>query len=125
MTVVKYLGYVAFFLLMFVFGLYLTFPWDAAKDRLLDLASRSSGMTISAQELRPNWITGVTATNVKITPAGAKEPIVLEKLSARAKVFALLTGKKGGTFSLPIAKGDVDGDVLVDDESMTLKVKTE
>lgn len=125
MTVVKYLGYVAFFLVMFVFGLYVTAPWDAAKDRLLDIASRATGMTISAQELRPNWITGITATDVKITPAGAKEPIVLEKLSGRAKVFAFLTGKKGFTVSLPIAKGDVDGDILIDDESTTAKVKME
>lgn len=125
MTVLKYLGYVLFFLVAFIFGLYVTFPWNAAKDRLLDMASKSSGMTITADELSPSWITGINAKNVKITPAGSKEPIVLETVTARAKVLALLSGKQGGEISLPIAKGTVDADVLMSEETMVLHTKSE
>lgn len=125
MTVLKYLGYVLFFLVAFILGLYFTFPWNAAKDRLLDMASKGSGMNITADELSPSWITGFKAKNVKITPAGSKEPIVLEEVTARAKVFALLSGKQGGEVSLPIAKGTVDADVLVSEETMVVRSNTE
>ena len=33
MQVVKYVGYALFFVVMLVFGLYYTFPWESAKDR--------------------------------------------------------------------------------------------
>lgn len=125
MNVVRYVGYAVFFVVMFVLGLYLTFPWDAAKDRILDMASKGSGMTITAQEIKPSWITGVNAKGVSITPAGSKEPITIDEITARAKIFGLLAGKKGAKISLPIAKGNVDADFSIDEETITVKADTE
>src|SRR5690349_2935423 len=99
MTILRYLGYVAYFLVMLVFGIYLTFPWNAAKDRLLDMASRSSKMKITAASIEPSWITGITAKDVKILPARATEPIALDVVTARAKLFGFLSGKKGAEVS--------------------------
>ncbi len=125
MTVVRYLGYSVFFLAMFVLGLYFTFPWDAAKDRILDMASKGSGMAITAQEIKPSWLTGVNAIGVTITPAGSKDPLTFDKITARAKILGLLTGKRGAKVSLPIAKGNVDADFSVDEETIELKADTE
>jgi type II secretion system protein N len=121
MQVFKYVGYSLFFVVSLIFGLYYTFPWDAAKDRVLDLASRASGMTITASELQPSWITGIVAKDVKISMPGAKDPISIERLKARAKVFALITGKKGFSAELPMAKGDIDADVVLTDEIADIK----
>jgi type II secretion system protein N len=124
MTVLRYVGYAVFFVFMLVLGLYYTFPFDVAKDRILDLASKSSGMTITADELEPSWITGIVAKNVKVLQAGAKEPMTFERLTARAKLFALITGKKGAVVSLPVAKGELTADVVADEESVTVKAET-
>jgi type II secretion system protein N len=110
---------------MFVLGLYFTFPWDAAKDRILDMASKGSGMAITAQEIKPSWLTGVNAIGVTITPAGSKDPLTFDKITARAKILGLLTGKRGAKVSLPIAKGNVDADFSVDEETIELKADTE
>jgi type II secretion system protein N len=121
MQALRYVGYAVFFVVMLILGLYYTFPWDAAKDRVLDLASKSSGMTITAAELQPSWITGIVAKDVKITMPGAKDPLAIEKLKARAKVLALITGKKGFTAEMPLAKGELDADVVLSDELATVK----
>lgn len=121
MTVLRYLGYAAFFVLMFVVGLYVTFPWDMAKDRVLDMASKASGMVVTAEELSPSWVTGVRATKVKLLQPGSTEPLVVEELTARAKVLAFITGKKGGIVSLPLANGQIRADVTADKDSVAVK----
>ena len=105
MNLLRYIGYVAFFLVSFVLSLYLTFPWDAAKDRLLDQASKAAGAEITAQSLEPNWITGVVAKKVRYKKKDAEEPLELEEVRARISVLSLLAGNVGLTASLPIAKG--------------------
>jgi type II secretion system protein N len=123
MKLIRYLGYAAFFLVMFVFGLYYTFPWDAAKDRILEIASRESGMAISAGSLEPSWLTGIVAHDVKITPQGASTPMSIERLSARAKVLSFLGGKRGFSVALPIAKGDLSADVVMGAETVDVKAE--
>jgi type II secretion system protein N len=121
MKLVGYLGYGSFFVVMFVFGLYFSFPWDAARDRILDIASKQSGMTISASSIEPSWITGVVAKDVKITPLGSTSPVAIDKVSARAKVLSFISGKRGFSVSLPIAKGDVSADIVMTDEQVDVK----
>jgi|GEM_PF-2402367 len=118
MNILKYLAYAAFFLFSFVICLYLTFPWDAAKERALAEASAATGMSIQAKTLEPNWVTGIIATGVQLRPSGFDEPIEVERLKARAHLLPLLTGGAGGTLSMPIAQGTVDADV-VDSKTQT------
>lgn len=124
-VILRYVGYGAYFLVMLVVGLYLTFPWDAAKDRVLDLVSRNTGVVISAAELQPSWLTGIEARDVKVTLPGSKDPIAIERLKARAKVFAFVTGKRGFTAALPIAHGDVAADVTIGPEVAQVKAETQ
>lgn len=123
-SVLRYAGYALFFVMMLLFGLYLTFPWDAAKDSIFAKASQASGMTITAAQLEPSWLTGFVARDLKITPAGSKDPIAIEKVTARAKLLAFLTGKKGVTVAMPLAKGEVNADVVLDGETALIKAET-
>lgn len=108
---VRIVGYVAFFLVSFVVCLYLTFPWGAVKERVLQQASRSSGALITARSLEPSWLTGVHAEGVEIALPGADEPLALERLDARASVLSFLSGGYGGSFRLPMAQGQIEADV--------------
>ena len=112
-TILRIGGYVAFTLFMFVVGLYLTFPWDAARDRVLDLASKAAGTRIAAKRLEPHWVTGIEAEGLEI---GDKDPIVIDKVRVRAHVLAFLTGKQGFSVWMPIGKGEIDADITLSEE---------
>src|SRR5438105_3240165 len=105
MQVVKYVGYALFFVVMLVFGLYYTFPWESAKDRVLDLASKASGMTITAAELQPSWLTRIVAKDVKITMPGAKA--TLKQLHVAGDSVEMIID---GTISLlnPLARSNAN-----------------
>lgn len=118
MNILKYIGYVAFFLFAFVVSLYWTFPWNVAKARVLAEASKATGMAIEAKSLEPDWVTGFEAQKVSLRPAKFDEPIEIERVNARAHLLPLFTGGKGGTVSLPMAQGQVEADV-VDSKSKT------
>ena len=100
MSAIRIGGYVAFFMVSFLLSFYLTFPWDAAKDRLLDFASKQSGAQITAESLEPSWITGFTATKVKYKAPSAEAPLEIDELTARVKVLPLLTGSIGLSASM-------------------------
>ncbi len=121
----KYLGYAAFFVFAVLFFTYHTFPWDAGKDRVFAMIKKSSGVTIEAESVRPSWITGVDAKKVKVTPNRSKDPIELDRLQARARLLSFLKGKKGFTASAPVAMGNVDADVEMGDETMTVDADVE
>lgn len=120
MLALRIAGYVAFFLFSLLLSIYLTFPWDAAKDRVLDLASQESGMQITAESLEPSWFTGVEAKGVKVLRPEAEEPIDIPSLEARANVLALITGGMGGSVRLPIAKGVVWADVVSSSDTLAV-----
>ncbi|MCC7383565.1 MAG: type II secretion system protein GspN [Deltaproteobacteria bacterium] len=108
----RYLGYAGFFLASFIAGLYLTFPWDAAKERLLGLAETKTGMHFTAASLDSSWFTGVRAETVEITTKPGATPIRLDWVKLRVKLLSLITGKLGATVSLPLGKGEVDAAVV-------------
>lgn len=121
MNILRYLGYVAFFLFSLLVSLYLTFPWDSAKDRLLDAASTAAKAKITAESLRPSWLTGVVAKKVEYKTPTAEEPIRIEELRARISLLSLLAGNIGVVASLPIAKGTVVADVVSSGDEIDLE----
>jgi type II secretion system protein N len=125
MKVFKTLGYVGFFMTWVIIGLYVTFPWDVAKERLFELIHQQSGVTITAKTLRPDWLTGFKATSVKVLTKGSTEPLEFASLEARAKVLTFLQGKRGFTVAMPLARGKVDADVTLSDDEIDLEANIE
>lgn len=119
-TILRIAGYVAFTLFAFVVGLYLTFPWDAAKSRILDMASKASGTKLAAKRIEPHWLTGVEIEGLEI---GDRDPIVIDLVRARAHVLAFLTGKQGFSVWLPLGKGEVDADVTLTEDLVDAELK--
>ena len=124
----RYLGYAAWFLGSLVLGLYLTFPWDVVKDRVLDQANQATGLFITAESLEPSWITGIEAKKVKIVFSSdglgdPPPPLELDGLEARIKLLEVITGGIGVTLSAPIALGSLDVDVSVTDEIIDLDLQ--
>ena len=125
MGIMKYIAYAGFFLASVVFGVYQTFPWDVVKERAFGAIKKQSGITVTADSLEPNWITGIEAEKVEIRLNPKQDPIKLDKLKARAKLLALAQGKTGLSFSAPIARGTVDADIEMDQETAVIEAEVE
>jgi type II secretion system protein N len=118
----RYVGYSAFFLFSFILGLYVTFPWDVAKDRVLELVAKNAGVEVRAKSVEPNWLTGVIAEGVEIKQLDGP-PIKLDRVKARVGLFALIRGKTSFSASLPLGKGEVEADVYADDTKIDVTAK--
>lgn len=121
MSAMKAVGYGAFFIGVVVLSLYWSFPWDAAKERALTLASERSGMRIEADDVSPSWGTGIVARGVRIRTKSNAEPIVFTEVTARAQILPLLSGGRGVSLDFPIARGEVDVSVVHSDEILSIE----
>lgn len=104
---IRIFKYILFFLAAYLICLYLTFPWDSVKDRVLQQLSQQSGQTIIADSLTPNWFTGFRAKNLQISNGPDAEPIVFESVYARARIMDFAFGGYGGYLNLPLGQGTV------------------
>lgn len=119
MKYLKHIAYAAFFLLAFLFFLYQSFPWDMAKDRVLHTLSRQTRTQLEAKSMRLSWLTGVDVERLKITPPG-KPTITLDEVHARALLLPLLSGGRGLSLDIPIARGQVDATVIQDADGLQI-----
>ena len=78
-----FLGYAAFAVVAFVLGLFITFPYDAIRTRLVTEAAQA-GFAVRIGSLRPG-LAGITATQVRVSRPS-------QSLSAEV-VTALATGE--------------------------------
>lgn len=91
------LGYVAFGLAAFVFGLYVTFPYDTLKRFVVGQAE-AQGLQVQIGSLGPGLF-GVTASNVKVASKSTgdkpSEPLQLDSVSFRPALFPLGVAVRG------------------------------
>ncbi|MFP2913264.1 type II secretion system protein GspN, partial [Pyxidicoccus sp. 3LFB2] len=59
------LGYAAFAVVAFILGLFVTFPYDAIRTRLVTEAAQA-GFAVRIGSLRPG-LAGITATQVRVS----------------------------------------------------------
>lgn len=119
----RYLGYVAFFIVSFVLSLYLSFPWGAVKQRALQGLSELAGTQITAKTLEPSWLTGFEATGVELQTSG--DPVKLDSLFGRAHVLDFLTGGFGGRVEAPVGGGALEADVSGTKEQVQIELTAE
>ena len=67
--ILKAAGYVCFFMFFFIFFLYLSFPYDALKDRMLQSFQGNSAFKLEMDSFSPSLITGAEGKGVRIAGA--------------------------------------------------------
>jgi len=135
-----FLGYAAFAVVAFVLGLFITFPYDAIRTRLVTEAAQA-GFAVRIGSLRPG-LAGITATQVRVSrpsqPLSAEvvtalatgegnvpgalelgEPLLFDSVAVRPTLFppgvALRASAMGGTLSAAVGGlGDVKVHVEAD-----------
>lgn len=117
-------GYVAFFFFMLVFGLYLTFPYDALKSRA-QLEANNAGYFLRMESMGPGLF-GITAREVRVSKKLEGESdtpppsLLIESVSVRPALFppgvALRAKAFGGTVTGSVGGlGDVAVRLHLDD----------
>ena len=107
----KYVGYVLFTLLMIVYFSFLTFPYEAVKDRYLGEQTQGMPYRVSIDKIRATPFLWIRATGVDVSQA-KKDPISLLKLNEvrlRPSLLRTLMGKPAFRFKADLYGGKVQG----------------
>ncbi len=114
--IVRVLGYILYGLLAFAVFLYLMFPYDLLRQRLVDQVSQGA-MQLDIARMRPTFPPGVSLRHVRLVAKRstlANEVIQLQTLRAWPRWSSLLSQTKQVRFTGVLYNGRVSGDVHYD-----------
>jgi type II secretion system protein N len=136
--ILKWAGYVAFYLFTLLLFAYLTFPYNRLADRIVaEFNSHQTGpkpMRLKLGDMSSYWLNGVEAENITFTTPGDPDeqgkpgkPKVLKIDSAHASVslLRLLIGRLHLSFGASAFGGTVSGSTSMSDDGRQLEVELE
>lgn len=116
----RWAAYSAVFVSMFVLCVYLTFPYDRLRDRLLVMVTQSNTsrrpVQLQITTLSPWRLSGLEAEGVQVLrqsndPSEAPFEVEIDKVRARLALLPLLIGRVTVKFEIHGAGGEVVGKV--------------
>ena len=136
--ILKWVGYVAFYLFALLVFAYLTFPYNRLGDRIVqEFNAKQTGpkpMRLKLGNMSSYWLNGVEAENITLTSPGEPDeagkptkPKVLKIDSAHASVslLRLLIGTLRLSFGADAFGGQLSGGTSNSDEGRQLEVELE
>lgn len=125
----KAAGYGAIFSAAFTLTLYFTFPYELIADRALAEVEKKTGLDLEVAQLRPWWVVGLKADDVKVTrPArrgGEPLEIRLTSVAARLKPIDSLFGGPAVAFDVESEAGGVTGTYQQQDDGKRVHVEAD
>lgn len=134
--ILKWAGYVAFYVFSLLVFAVLTFPYDRLGDRVVqEFNARQTGpkpMRLKLGHMSSYWLNGVEADDITLTSPGEPDeqgkpgkPKVLKVDTAHASVslLRLLFGTVSISFGAEAFGGEVSGHTVNSDEGRTLEVE--
>lgn len=112
----KILAYILTGLISFVLFLYLTFPFDVLKDRMLaDVEKRLKGQyEINVGSISPRLLLGVTLKSVQVMERGEGGllPVIeAERIKLKTSLFSVIFGNPKIKFDVKSGKGRMIGEI--------------
>lgn len=117
-------GYGLFFLAVFVYFLYRTFPYKQVFDRYTLPFQRQAKVRIKMKTIHPYWLTGVASTDLivrKVVPKGIAA-VKIDSITLHASLFRLIFGKISATLDAQLANGSLSASVIQDGSKFNVKV---
>ncbi len=102
---IKILGYVALFLLSFLFFLWSTFPYEVLKESISNQLSAATSMNIRIGKLGPRFPLGIRFGDISISPNGGPT-LLIKQASASLSPLALLIGKVSASAEIVPPQGE-------------------
>jgi type II secretion system protein N len=120
----KYVGYVLFTLLMIVYFLFFTFPYDLVKDRYLAQQTQATPYRVSIDKIRATPFLWIRATGVDVTQVKKSQGSVLKlsEVRLRPSLLRLVMGKLAFRFKASLYGGDVHGNAGKGEETIDLSL---
>lgn len=117
----RLLRYLGVGLLAYLLFLYLTFPGNLIKDRVLSEVERAFGTGVRARDMSIGLIGGVQLNGVELDlPRG---PIQLDRLQVRPRLLSLLIGRRSASFLARVRQSEVGGSVSQRRETIELELQ--
>jgi type II secretion system protein N len=112
-VIVQIVAYTLYAMVAFVVFLYLTFPYDLLRQRLVEWVSQE-GMKLSLTRLRPAFPPGVRAQDIRLlvdqfSPNDAT--VQIESVRVQPEWMAVLSRKMQARFEAELYSGRLEGDV--------------
>lgn len=112
--VFKWVGYPAWFLFCMVAFVYCTFPYDRVREKVRVSIEESMNADVEIDDLSPSWVTGVEVTGLRIKtrpvrPSDTPKTFLIDSLSARVGLLALVTGGVDLSYALEVYGGEIEG----------------
>jgi type II secretion system protein N len=115
--ILRWSGLVVFALVVFVFALQMTFPYDRAKDKLVEAMAEKYEVTVGAVErgLMPGrvYFKAFTIRSRPTKPEEAVTTFYIDKLEVDLGIMPLIGGNIDVDFDAQIGKGELNGNVRV------------
>jgi type II secretion system protein N len=113
--IARYAGVTVAAIIVFVFALQMTLPYERAKDKVVDMLADKYDVTIGSVER--GWIPGrvyFKAVSLRSRPSQPGEPVTtfyIEKLEGDLGLFALIRGRVSIDLDAKIGAGHISGNV--------------
>lgn len=127
MRLLRLLAYFFFFTLCFVFFLYLLFPYDLIKSRLIAAVQQQLGgqTEVNIESFKPYRFSGLVLKGLEVRlldPAGPKQLLKIQEGRGRVSLFSLIFGKPQVSFVIKTGKGELSGSYAQGKESDDLSL---
>ncbi|HBQ20938.1 MAG: type II secretion system protein GspN [Deltaproteobacteria bacterium GWA2_38_16] len=108
--IMRYSGYVAFGIFIFVFSTYLNFPYGKLKDKFFIQLEKATGIMIDATEFKTTLTLGVKLTGVELSHKSLNTPpLRIPEMTAGPSLLSLITFKPKVKFSVELPQGSLKG----------------
>jgi|GEM_PF-1110154 len=126
----RWLAYAAFSWAVFSVSLYLTFPSDLVKERIVQMAQSRAGIRLRVESVGLAFPPGLTLRDAYLVlrepdPEAQKGAVAihLSRLTVRPSLLGLLTGKPGLSFDARLWDGTLHGKAGKSDEGSHLELR--
>ncbi len=120
----KYVGYGLFTLLMILYFSFLTFPYNALKDRYLAQQTARLPYQLAIESIRATPLLWIRASGVDVIQArqGHASVLKLSELKIRPSLFRLLTGRLAFRIKTSLYGGRIQGTAGKGNEAVALSL---
>ena len=126
----RYGAYPAFGLAAFAASLYVTFPYDRLRDRLVHSLQSGREMEVSIGAVEPGWGGGLVLRDVAVRPVAddpdqAGAPLKIREAEVSFGLLAALFGSLEAEFSAELLRGELEGEIDRDAEGTHVRLSTD
>lgn len=109
-NIIKYIGYLIFGLIIFIFFSYLNFPYHKIKDKLFAQVEKQSNFKIDVEEFKTTMLLGLRFGGVTIKDKrDGFPPIAISTLNIDPSLISLVTMKPKIAFNAELPQGSLNG----------------